>query len=162
MKAISLFSGAGGLDLGCEDRIASTAMHCAALLEEIARRHGKPVDRAGADGIVEVYPAAALTVWLPGYVSGYKGSEKRHREARADLIERLAPPDGWLKLDADQRTLCIKHDDALDGLLCALIARAFAVPNQTEPPPRDPPDLEQVQREGWIHVPKPGSLARLP
>ncbi|MGC4816825.1 DUF429 domain-containing protein [Micromonospora sp. DT63] len=44
------------------DRIAHTAMRCAALLARLAEE-GQPVDRCGGGTVVEVYPAASLKQW---------------------------------------------------------------------------------------------------
>ena len=50
-------------------------------------------------------------------------------------------------------------DDALDAVLCALIARAAAL-GLTVPPPDQ--DRERARAEGWIHLPRRGSLGELP
>lgn len=140
------------------DRIASTAMRCAELLAEMSRRSGRPLDRAGANNIIEVYPAAALKIWQPEYLVGYKGTEGRHKAKRAELLERLSPPDGWLALSEEQRALCVERDDATDALVSSLVARAMALPGLTEPLPVTRAETERIRREGWIHLPKPDTF----
>jgi hypothetical protein len=143
------------------DRIASTAMRCAELLNEVGDRRGHRVDRAGAHHIVEVYPGASLTVWLPGLVKDYKGKSQLNKHKRVEILDALSPPDGWLFLKPEVRQLCVEKEDALDALLCALTARAAAMPGATEPLPTDATKLELARIEGWIHVPRAGSLERL-
>jgi predicted nuclease with RNAse H fold len=129
------------------DRIAVPAWRCARLL---AARPGI-VDRLGGAGVVEIYPGAALTLW--GFQRrGYK----RSGEARALLvaeIERRA--DGWLDLAAARRA-CVESDHALDAVLASLLARA-AARGLTWPPPGG----DAVRREGWIHLPRPGTFDQL-
>jgi predicted nuclease with RNAse H fold len=126
------------------DRIAVPAWRCARLL---ASRPGT-LDRLGGSRVVEVYPGAALTLW--GFQRrGYK----RSRDARALLvaeIERRAG--GWLDLAGAQQA-CVASDHALDAVLAALLARA-AARELTWPPPAG----ELVRREGWIHLPRPGTF----
>jgi hypothetical protein len=51
-----------------------------------------------------------------------------------------------------------RNEHAFDALIAALVARAVA-PNLTERPP--PSELLTAAVEGWIHLPRPGSLAVL-
>lgn len=124
------------------DRIAVVAFRCARLLSRL-----ETVDR-----VVEVYPAAALHQWKIER-RGYKGGRAAQREERRAVRERIvaALPD-WLDLDADA---CAASDDALDAVLAALVTRAAAL-KLTYPPEGD------VAREGWIHIPRAGTLNRLP
>lgn len=144
------------------DRIASTAMRCAQLLDSLASRPrwGSPVDRAGGDQVLECYPAAALTKWGLA-TKGYKGSEAKNRAARDKLLARLAPEDGWLVLSEEQRGNCIATDDYFDALVCGLVARAAERQLLDEVLPEHEA-LAQVRREGWIHLPAADSLAVLP
>lgn len=148
------------------DRIGICAMRCAELLTKLARRRGTgSIDRAGGDRVVEVYPGAALPLWSgeaadlrldPGGYKGTKPSEAAKREELLEALERGAP---WLRLAPDERALCMKTDDALDAVLCALIARA-AERGLTLGPETE----EQSARapvEGWIHLPRLGSLGSL-
>jgi predicted nuclease with RNAse H fold len=143
------------------DRIGSTAMRCAELLHEVGQRRGAPVDRAGADKIIEVYPAAALKIWRPYFVDKYKRTGEQGKEKRTDLLASLAQQSAWLHLTEEQQALCIKTDHAIDALVCALMARAASRDGLTEPIPDDPAELQRAQREGWIHLPSPGSLDKL-
>lgn len=143
------------------DRIASTAMRCAELLEELSQRSrwSRPLDRAGADQVVECYPAAALTKWGL-QIKGYKGDKAANKQARKTLVAELAPPRGWLKMDSSQRTACVERDHCLDAVACALIARAAACGLLDEPLPEGD-ELDQASREGWIYLPAAGSLPAL-
>jgi predicted nuclease with RNAse H fold len=132
------------------DRIAVPAWRCARLLASFARG---PVDRLGGNGVVEVYPGAALTVWAFER-RGYK-REGPARELLVEEIERRG--EGWLDLSA-AREACVVSDDALDAVICALVARAAAL-DMTWPPPAESVDV--VRREGWIHVPKPETFPEL-
>ena len=133
------------------DLIGVTAMRAARLLSETGR-----IDRSGRGRFVEVYPAAALHIW--GFPStGYKkkpGEEKRRGITRR-LISTTKP---WLDWPVDAQQACEKSDDALDAVVAALIARAAAT-DQIEPIPQE--HLAIAKREGWIALPRDGSLARL-
>lgn len=135
------------------DRISLTAWRLAGLREAAAARSGVRFDRAGGNGVVEVYPAAALVLWgLPR--AGYK-SEAEARERLLTALEAAAP---WLIWEPGALEVCLDSDDALDAVLCALIARAAAL-GLTEPPP--PEALELAGVEGWVHLPDEDCLAEL-
>jgi predicted nuclease with RNAse H fold len=135
------------------DRISLTAWRLAGLREVAFARSGIRFDRAGADRVLEAYPAAALLLWgLPR--EGYK-SDSEARERLLAALEAAAP---WLAWEPGARELCVESDDALDAVLCALIARAAAL-SLSEPPPPEALGLARI--EGWIHLPRPGSLAEL-
>ena len=148
------------------DRIAVTAMRCASLLTALGERRSGPggrIDRSGDDHIVEVYPGAALPQWsdqagdLRLDPQGYKGKENTgRRELLLNVLQQAAP---WLRLDEATRSACVQNDDALDALLCSLVARA-AAKNQTLPPATRE-ECAVARLEGWIHLPKKGSLASL-
>lgn len=127
------------------DRIGLTAMRAAGLLAALAA-HGRPVDRAGGGVVVEVYPAAALRGWgLPH--RRYKGP---HNAAALDeLVDRLLAALPGLRLGSFE-PLCRRRDDALDAVVCALVARAAAL-GRTHPP--EPQDAAAAVSEGWIAVP---------
>lgn len=146
------------------DRIALTAWRLAGLREAAFERSGVRFDRAGADRVVEAYPAAALGLWgieRAGYKSGQRRDPERReaaeevREALLVSIEEQAP---WLDWEPGAWEACVASDDPLDAVLCALIARAAAL-GLTEPPP--PEDRERARVEGWIHLPRKGSLGGL-
>jgi predicted nuclease with RNAse H fold len=144
------------------DRIAIVAWRCAQLLTHLAK-DSRPIDRTGSDGVYEVYPAAALRCWELNHV-GYKtrgaaAAKKKQRTARAALVEELSARARWLDLTA-ATDACIASDDALDALLAALVARAAGI-KQTIPPTTPGHEAARVAREGWIHLPKPGSLEKL-
>ena len=104
-----------------------------------------------------MYPAAALHIW--GFPStGYKkkpGEEKRHGCTTRRLITATKT---WLDWPVEAQRTCEKSDDALDALVAALIARAVDT-DQIEPIPQE--YMATAKREGWIALPRDGSLARL-
>lgn len=137
------------------DKIGAVAMRCARLLDAYWQRQAAPPDRSGVGKAVEVYPAAALRAWGispldhsedPG---AYKGKHPVARSRReklvADVVERTS---GWLDLSEKARHECQKHDDCVDALLCALIARAAHVGHVRE---IDDPTIATT--EGWIALP---------
>ncbi|WBB76611.1 DUF429 domain-containing protein [Micromonospora sp. WMMD1128] len=127
------------------DRIAHTAMRCAALLARLAAG-GQPVDRSGGGTVVEVYPAASLKKWgLPN--RGYKG--RQNGSALNDLMDRLMDAAPWLQL-ADFEAACRSSDHAVDAVVAALTARAAATGQATRP---GSADLAAASTEGWIAVP---------
>ena len=135
------------------DRISLTAWRLAGLREAAFERSHVRFDRAGADQVVEAYPAAALLLWdLPR--DGYK-TDPAAREDLLAVLEERAP---WLAWEPGAREACVESDDALDAVLCALVARAAAL-GLTEPPPPEHRDLARV--EGWIHLPRKGRLGQL-
>ena len=141
--------------------IGVTAMRCARLLHEVGLRRGAPVDPGGADGVAEVYPAAALVAWggraaglaPQGYKAGPAAGAERGRIVAA-LAERR-----WLELPAAARDACARSDHALDAVLAALAARAAQ--RALTHPPQTGEQRALCAVEGWIHVPLPGSLDRL-
>ncbi len=133
------------------DRIGHAAMRWAAIAAALDAR-GVDTRRDGSGLLAEVYPAAALKRWGFAF-RGYKrrnGAAARH--ALVDALRGAAP---WLALGAHE-PLCRESDDALDALLCALVARAVAV-GATAPPT----DSATAATEGWIHIPI-GELGDLP
>ncbi|MEH3053386.1 MAG: DUF429 domain-containing protein [Patulibacter minatonensis] len=167
------------------DRIGSTALLCAQVLSELAELTGRDVlDRARAqDGIAEVYPAAALRLWSVGdgqplASAGYKTEREARERMVAQLGEVVQADDDavWESLRAT--------DDALDSLLCALIAGSvargatFSVDSPVHAGDLVPPStrvadplaalearadraealrmtaVDGAAREGWIHVPR--------
>lgn len=143
------------------ERIAIVAWRCARLLSLLASSE-RPVDRTGADGIYEVYPAAALTAWgldRAGYKTrGNAAAKLKQRDARARLADELAGRAQWLDL-SNARDACVESDDALDAVIAALVARA-AARSKTIPAPAGQ-DAATVEREGWIHLPRPDALTEL-
>jgi predicted nuclease with RNAse H fold len=134
------------------DRIAIPTMRAAALFALITPR--PPLDGSGR--VIEVYPAAALARW--GFTSkGYKG--KANVERRAALIEDVAnATSGWLQFTAEQRATCVENDNVLDALIATLVSRA-ALTGLTESIPLALRDA--ATREGWIAIPRDGSLSML-
>lgn len=135
------------------DRIGITAMRTARLLSK-----NEQIDRSGRGRFVEVYPAAALHIWgLPS--SKYKDNKEQHKKNRRELTRRLiTATETWLDWPVDAKQACEKSDDALDAVVAALIARAAAT-DQIEPIPQK--YMATAKREGWIALPRDGSLASL-
>lgn len=127
------------------DRIAYPALRWAELAARL-RAAGHAVQPDGSGLVCEVYPAAALRTWgLPH--RAYK--KEAHRDARAalvDAVEELVP---WLDVNG-HRAACLAHDDVLDAVLSALVAREAHLGRTHRPPPDL---LGSARREGWIHVP---------
>lgn len=135
------------------DRIAHPALRAAGLLSALAGR-GLDVDRAGRGAVVETYPAAALRHWgLPS--RAYKRAA--NGPARRELVRALLGAAPWLTVADDDRDLLIRSDDALDAVVCALVARASLLGAVTRPAPAD---VEIAAEEGWIAVPT-GELSDL-
>lgn len=133
------------------DRIAIVTMRGIRLLAKLGVK-----DRSGVDGVVEVYPAAALRRWelIP---AGFKGP--KNGAALADFVQTLQAKAPWLILPVAAPKLFAKNDHAFDAVICALVARARAL-DLTERPA--PTELATAQREGWIAIPDTGSLSKLP
>jgi len=137
------------------DLIAVPAMRAVRLLAEVATA-GEAIDRSGTGRFVEVYPAAALHVW--GFPSrSYKRTKGEAVRTRLvnDLAERTSD---WLTLSEEDWDRCTASDDVLDALVAALVARA-ASKGCCEPIP--PSDRELAKEEGWIALPRTGSLRQL-
>jgi predicted nuclease with RNAse H fold len=144
------------------DLIGVTAMRCARLLHEIGAVRGAPLDLAGADRVVEVYPAAALVAWGGAAAGldprGYKNGPLA--PARREAIAAALAGRPWLDGPADLVARCKRSDHALDALLAALATRAAE--RGLAHAPRTPAQRALAPSEGWIHVPVAGSLDRLP
>ena len=127
------------------DRIAYCAMRCRVLIGD--------APRDGSGAVAEAYPDASLREWLPElrpWTSYKRAATARREELLRALLSVIA-----LDLDGHEQA-CVDSDDCLDALVCALVARAAAL-GETFPPE----DVRLARVEGWIHVPRPGSLARL-
>lgn len=137
------------------DRIAVTAMRVARLLAEVSMT-GEEIDRSGGGRFVEIYPAAALSIWrLPS--RGYKGRKKA--ALRTEIMDCLATKAGaGLALTKEVRRKCRDSDDMLDALVAAMVARAAAI-GYCEPIPAE--DRRLAKKEGWIALPQPDSLGQL-
>ena len=165
------------------DRIATCAWRCMHLLTMYFDDTGYELDRigvphaGGADGspsvvphgrliarrgVVEVYPAGALAMWgLPhrGYKSRSQATAANARAARETILDTLCEhAAGWLIIPGEVRDLLVASDDALDALLCALVAYAAAAAKTFAPAYEH---RGEAAREGWIHLPHPDSLAGL-
>jgi hypothetical protein len=137
------------------DKIGAVTMRCARVLNAYWEQLGESPDRSGAGRIVEVYPAAALRAWgispldhldNPG---AYKGKDPAATARREKLVEEIRQrTERWLELSDKALTECRKHDDCVDALLCALIARAVDCGHV-----HDIDDPALACEEGWIALP---------
>lgn len=136
------------------DRIGATAVLCAGILARL-QQSGIEVDRSGATGrVVEVYPAAALSQW--GFKhTGYK--EPKNADTCSALVDAIQKQFGWLDFGS-HADLCRTSDDALDAVLCAVIAR-LQVTGRVLDLPSEHTGVAAV--EGWIAVPD-GRLTSFP
>ncbi len=128
--------------------LGATAMRCAHLLQRL----GGPLDRVHGHA-VEVYPAGSLAAW--GYTDARRYKERGAHELRRRIAQRLEH-DAGIDLGASVLDACTRSDHNLDALICSLTTRAVHLGDV-----RDVPDDDRIAREGWIHLPLPGSLARL-
>jgi hypothetical protein len=134
------------------DRIAIPTMRAAAIFARITPR--PPLDGSGR--VIEVYPAAALARW--GFLSkGYKG--KVNFETRRALVEDIANTTStWLSFTDEQQAWCVDDENVLDSLIASLVSRAAMI-GLSESIPIALRDA--ALREGWISIPRDGSLAML-
>lgn len=126
------------------DLIAYPALRCAGILASLGVR-----DRTGVEGVFEVYPAAALIRW---------GIATRSVPLPALTSSLFAAMPSPIAIRPEHRDLMISNRDAFDALVAALVARAAAL-DLTDPCPEE--TRAAAVSEGWIHVPRPGSLATL-
>lgn len=129
------------------DAIAIPATRCAWLIDRLGVK-----DRSGDGRIFEVYPAAALCQWDMKY-RGYKG--RKETSALDTLLAELRERAPWLELSTEHDRLCASCDDAFDGLIASLVARAASKGLTMKP---GPDELVAARVEGWIAVPERGSL----
>jgi hypothetical protein len=129
------------------DRIAYPTMRMARLLTGI--------DRTGDGPIVEVYPAGALRVWG---LTATRYKRLAGAAALATLVAGLRDAAPWLRGD-DEHWRCIaRNDNAFDALVASLVARARIAGLCHDIPPEQ---RELAAVEGWIALPRRGSLPRL-
>lgn len=162
-----------------KDMITGTALHGMHVLG--SRYPSLLVGHKFSDtpgGIVEAYPAAALTAWNIVH-AGYKG--KAGGPAREWILEKVETQVPSLSdaIDEENRGRLLSSDDLLDAFVCALVARAWHMDHTWLP---DDPKVrsamcaleewsgdgvtfqgddrfqEEVQQEGWIALPS-ASLA---
>ncbi len=144
------------------DGVALTAWRLGRLGEEVSERSGVRFDRCGGDGVVEVFPGAALLLW--GFERGvYRRGEgvvgeDMVRQAREEFVSSVEAAAPWLKWAGDARGVCIESEDAVDGVICGLVARAAAL-GMTKGVGEGLED--NAGREGWVHLPEKDGLAAL-
>jgi predicted nuclease with RNAse H fold len=131
------------------DRIAIVAFRAARL--QALLRPGAPPVRDGSNGLLEVYPAAALHRWgLPH--RGYKRAEERSERVRiVDGLQAI----GDVDLAGHEPEL-IASDDQLDALIAALVAVALHLGLVDQ---LSPADADAARVEGWIWLPTGARLS---
>jgi len=125
--------------------------------------------------LYEVYPAAALMSWginISGTTAepSYKTKGVPGLKARAELVDTLqatavdAAGACWLKICPADLKMLHDHDDAIDALVGALVARVAALKGHPTDPAKvfSGADLDLIKAEGWIHLPPNMSLRNLP
>ncbi|MGY2894335.1 DUF429 domain-containing protein [Deinococcus sp. UYEF24] len=129
-----------------------TAMRCAGLLQALG-----VTDRSGQSGrVFEVYPSASLRRWGLE-TQGYKGKEDDVRERLLTALLDKAP---WLEMTETQRQELTTSDHLMDALAASLTAgMAMRYKDLIDPVPER--DLDHARIEGWIMLPRPGSLEQL-
>lgn len=134
------------------DKIAVPAMRAAYFLSRL----GINFDRSGRGAIVEVYPAASLLIW--GFnANRYKG--QKGSATRRQLIDSFRrATESWVVMSETCYAACIGDDNAFDALIASLTARA-ASRGLTRPMPPDQTAAAEI--EGWIALPRNGSLGLL-
>lgn len=125
------------------DKLGAAAARWAHLADALATR-GRSVDRTGAGLVAEVYPAAARRRW--------------NLSPSRSVAELQTALPSLRFADSSGAAAYERNEHAFDALVAALVARAVAL-NLTEPP--HPGELATAAVEGWIHLPRPGSLAVL-
>lgn len=135
------------------DLITPTVIRCARILAAV--HDGAPIDRIGLTSrVVEAYPISVLRAWAIA-TNNYKNVA-----AHCDLIfEKLS------ELTAVPRPALVGRpakgcdDDAVDALVCALLARVVALADGATGPAAAgdtyASQLDTVREEGWIHLPPP-------
>lgn len=125
------------------DKLGAAAARWAHLADALAAR-GRSVDRTGAGLVAEVYPAVARLRWN----LSMSRSVAELKTALPSL--QFADPSGVTAYE--------HNEHAFDALVAALVARAVALDLTELPRPSERPT---AAIEGWIHLPRPGSLAAL-
>lgn len=134
------------------DRIARTAARAARLLTLLGRED-RPIARDGSDGVIEVYPAAALRCWQidPGRYKDPSGLADRQR-AVATIIAAIA-----LGITDSDLGRLVAIDHPVDALVASVVGRAVHCGLAVAPTPDERPI---ARLEGWIWLPS-GGLAAL-
>lgn len=144
------------------DVAALRGCRLAQLRERAFEHSGLRFDRAGADRVVEVHPAAALSVWelRDGAYKGSGGQDRRpgERQAREALLARFDEVAPWLEWEDDAREAFVDSPLVVDAVVAALVARAASLGLTRGP---GPDDAERAEAEGWIHLPERQSLSSL-
>lgn len=148
------------------EQITSTTVRCAHLLTRAADQQGTgmAIDRIGFESrIVEAYPIAALHLWdlvrdpdHPAPMKSYK-NRAEGRPARKTIVANIVSRCPYLEISVADQARLHGSDDAIDALVCALIARLASDRASTRPPAGL---LDYAEQEGWIHLPPPAGLGR--
>lgn len=141
------------------DKLGSTALRAARVMADLSQTWPAGYRAGVRGGLVEVYPAVALHRWFPDHRYRYKGrvGGKSELAALAEVLLKRS----WLTFEGGSKTRDVyarNHDD-LDALIASLVARAHAM-GLCEAIPAE--HRREAELEGWIALPKVGSLNALP
>ena len=126
-----------------------------------------------ADDALVAHPVPAPDGGRGSRCDGHPAAEPLGRPARDDrdaphvasasprpraVVDALSPRSG-IAVDDARRARLVEVGDALDALVCALVARAVRLGLTGTPAPGA--EIETARREGRIHTPSSGALERL-
>jgi predicted nuclease with RNAse H fold len=129
------------------DRIGIVAFRAAQLLPRLGT--GSAPARDGSDGVIEVYPAAALMIWQQRHRQ-YKRDATDHAEGRKAIAEWLCAT--FRVQVGEEFARIVASSDLLDALICAVLAHEWLA-GRTEAISES--ERSVALEEGWIHVPPP-------
>ena len=132
------------------DRIAYPAMRCAGLLARLASNGHRGAAQWGRLPCRRGLPGRRAADRWSVPTAGYKTDPA----ARADAGRATGAATPWLDWSGFA-PLCTEEHDALDAVVCAVVAGAV-VRGRTTRPAADL--LELADEEGWIHLPDDGFL----
>ncbi len=133
------------------DRIARAAHAALELLARVREITGRPIPLIWGwghlleIGVIEVYPAATLSV------RGLQCTRYKRRDQLKVRERLLAELGGELEI-ASGALAAVENADAFDAMLCVVAARDFLSGNAMPPE-----DAELARQEGWIWVRRPGA-----
>lgn len=142
------------------DKLGSTALRAARVMAGLSQAWPAGYRAGVRGGLVEAYPAVALHRWFPDHRYRYKARVGGKGKAELALLAEVLLKRSWLEFEGDSKTrdAYARNHDNLDALVASLVARAHSrglcesIPSEFE---------EAARVEGWIALPKPGTLDAL-
>lgn len=139
------------------DKLGRAALRVAKVLSQVSASWPRAYRAGVVGGVAEVYPAAALSRWASRRYR-YKGRVRGGAELSALAAELFARP--WLTFESEEcRRMYAGDGDNFDALIASLVARAHAKGLCEAIPPGQ---RTAAEVEGWIALPKVGSIDDLP